>query len=54
LIAEARRDTFPKPILGAFVQERPPRSFRHVLTRVMIVQVISLAVLWWLQSRYGR
>jgi hypothetical protein len=36
------------------VQERPSRSFRQVLTRVMIVQVISLAVLWWLQARYGR
>ena len=36
------------------MQERPSRSFRHVLVRVMAVQVISLAVLWWLQARYGR
>ena len=39
---------------GACVQEKPPRSFRHVLVRVMTVQVVSLAVLWWLQARYGR
>jgi hypothetical protein len=36
------------------VQEKPPRSFRIVLTQVVIVQVVSLAVLWWLQARYGR
>ena len=36
------------------MQEQPPRSFRSVLIRVMAVQVISLAVLWWLQARYGR
>jgi len=39
---------------GACVPEKPRRSFRHVLVRVMTVQVISLAVLWWLQARYGR
>jgi hypothetical protein len=39
---------------GACVPEKPRRSFRHVLVRVMAVQVISLAVLWWLQARYGR
>jgi hypothetical protein len=39
---------------GACVQEKPPRSFRHVLVRVMTVQVVSLALLWWLQARYGR
>ena len=36
------------------VQEKPTRRFRQVLARVMAVQVISLAVLWWLQARYGR
>jgi hypothetical protein len=36
------------------VQDKPSRSFRHVLVRVMAVQVISLAVLWWLQARYDR
>jgi hypothetical protein len=36
------------------VQEQQPRRFRQVLIRVMAVQVISLAVLWWLQARYGR
>jgi hypothetical protein len=36
------------------VPEKPRRSFRQVLVRVMTVQVISLAVLWWLQARYGR
>jgi hypothetical protein len=36
------------------VEEKPRRSFRHVLVRVMAVQVVSLAVLWWLQFRYGR
>jgi hypothetical protein len=28
--------------------------FRQVLVRVMAVQVVSLAVLWWMQSHYGR
>lgn len=28
--------------------------FRQVLVRVMIVQVVSLVLLWWLQSHYGR
>ena len=41
-------------LTGASVQERSPRGFRQVLFRVMVVQVISLAVLWWLQARYGR
>jgi hypothetical protein len=36
------------------VPEQPRRSFRQVLLGVMTVQVITLAVLWWLQSRYGR
>lgn len=36
------------------MQEKPPSRFRQVLIRVMTVQVISLAVLWWLQARYGR
>ena len=40
--------------LGAWVQEKPRRSFRQVLSGVMTVQVITLAVLWWLQARYGR
>jgi hypothetical protein len=39
---------------GESVQEKPRRTFRQVFTQVMIVQVISLAVLWWLQVRYGR
>jgi hypothetical protein len=36
------------------LEEKPVRSFRTVFTQVMIVQLISLAVLWWLQARYGR
>lgn len=28
--------------------------FRQVLVRVMTVQVLALAFLWFLQSRYGR
>ena len=39
---------------GESVQEKPVRTFRTVFTQVMIVQVISLAVLGWLQYRYGR
>lgn len=39
---------------GAIVQEQQRPSFRQVLLRVMTVQVISLAVLAWLQMRYGR
>jgi hypothetical protein len=34
--------------------EKPRRTFRTVLTQVVIVQLVSLAVLWWLQARYGR
>jgi hypothetical protein len=47
-------DKFIGPPPGASVQERPPSRFRQVLFRVMTVQLISLAVLWWLQARYGR
>ena len=36
------------------VQEKAPRSFRQVLVRVMAVQVITLALLGWLQYHYGR
>ena len=39
---------------GAIVQEQQRPSFRQVLLRVMTVQVISLAVLAWLQLRFGR
>ena len=28
--------------------------FRQVLIRVLLVQLISLAALWWLQMRYHR
>jgi len=28
-------------------------SFRTVLVRVLVVQAIALAALWFLQSRYG-
>jgi hypothetical protein len=28
--------------------------FRQVLVRVLLVQLISLAALWWLQMRYHR
>jgi hypothetical protein len=34
--------------------EKKPRSFRQVLVRVMAMQVVTLALLAWLQSRYGR
>jgi hypothetical protein len=30
------------------------RSFRHVLVRVLAMQVAALALLGWLQYRYGR
>jgi len=36
------------------VQEKPSRSFRTILAQVMAVQLVSLAFLWWLQTRYGR
>jgi hypothetical protein len=36
------------------VPEKPSRSFRLVLVQVLIVQLVSLAALWWLQARYGR
>jgi hypothetical protein len=39
---------------GASVQEKPIRSFRQVLVRVMAMQVVTLALLGWLQYRYGR
>ena len=33
--------------------DRPsPPSFRTTLVRVMIVQIVTLALLWLLQSRY--
>lgn len=47
-------DTFLHPPPGDSLQQKPSRSFREVLVRVMAVQVISLAVLWWMQVRYGR
>jgi len=28
-------------------------KFRSTLVKVLVVQVISLLLLWWLQSRYG-
>jgi hypothetical protein len=31
-----------------------PRTFRHVLIRVMAMQAFTLALLGWLQYRYGR
>ena len=31
-----------------------PGRFRQVLIRVLLVQLISLAALWWLQTRYHR
>lgn len=34
--------------------ERRPRSFRRTLLYVMIVQVISLLLLWALQAHYNR
>jgi hypothetical protein len=36
------------------VQEKTPRTFRHVLVRVLAVQVITLLLLGLLQYRYGR
>jgi hypothetical protein len=39
---------------GGSVQEKQPRTFRHVLIRVMAMQVVTLAVFGWLQYRYGR
>ena len=32
----------------------PPPPFRSTLTRVLLVQVLTLILLWLLQSRYGR
>lgn len=32
---------------------RPTPSFRATLVRVLAVQVVSLILLWLLQSRYG-
>jgi hypothetical protein len=39
----------PSPVM-------PPASgrFRQVLLRVMTVQAVTLALLWWLQARYAR
>lgn len=28
--------------------------FRLTLVRVLVVQAVTLAALWWLQARYGR
>jgi hypothetical protein len=44
------RSRFQEPV----VPEKPSRSFRLVLVQVLIVQLLSLAALWWLQARYGR
>lgn len=33
--------------------ERPTPGFRATFVRVMIVQVVALALLWLLQARYG-
>ena len=44
----------PTPIPESIVQEPPRGRFRQTLARVMAVQVISLALLWWLQAHYGR
>jgi hypothetical protein len=32
---------------------RPRRTFRRTLVRVMLVQVVALALLWVLQATYG-
>ncbi len=32
--------------------QREPSLFRRTLIRVLIVQAVSLAVLWFLQARY--
>ena len=39
---------------GETVEEKPVRTFRHVLIRVMAMQLVTLAVLAFLQFRYGR
>ena len=44
----------PTLTLERIVQEPPRGRYRKTLARVMAVQVISLALLWWLQVRYGR
>ena len=36
------------------VEEKKVRSFREVLVRVMAMQIVTLAVLGYLQYRYGR
>ena len=33
-------------------QERDARRFRRTLVRVMLVQVVTLVLLWLMQSRY--
>ena len=32
----------------------PPGQFRRTLVRVMVMQVIALALLWFLQEGFGR
>ena len=44
----------PSHLPGAPLQEKTPRTFRHVLVRVMAMQVATLAFLAWLQYHYGR
>jgi len=34
--------------------EKRAKTFREVLVRVMAMQVVTLALLGWLQYRYGR
>ena len=36
------------------VQEKQPRTFQQVLVRVMAMQLVTLALLGYLQYRYGR
>ena len=53
--ASAHAVTSGRPeIPERYVQQKPGRTVRTVLTQVVIVQLISLAVLGWLQMRYGR
>lgn len=45
---------FPVPPPGDPVEEKRVRSFREVLVRVMAMQIVTLALLGYLQYRYGR
>ena len=43
----------PPGVEPASAPSEPPRSFRDTLVRVMIVQVVTLILLWILQARFN-